>query len=64
MRYAPDHDVHQEWVYNGADIDGASVVWAREMSKTRNRRLVDHFADRERWLLEPDLRPIELAPYR
>ena len=64
VRYAPDHDVHQEWVYNGADIDGASVVWAREMSKTRNRRLVDHFADRERWLLEPDLRPIELAPYR
>ncbi len=46
VRYGPRHNVHQEWVYNGADIDAGQIVWAREMDEESNRQLVRYFQDR------------------
>jgi hypothetical protein len=63
VRYAPNHDSFDEWVYNDADIDGAKVVWAREMSPERNRKLIDYFHDRRVWLVEPDQDPPVIVPY-
>ena len=63
VRYAPNHFCYDEWVYNDADIDGAKVVWAREMSPDRNRRLIDYFRDRQVWLVEPDKDPPAISPY-
>jgi hypothetical protein len=63
VRYTDQHNPHQEWVYNEADIDGARVVWAREMDRSRNRRLVEYFSGRMVWLLEPDGRSPALSPY-
>jgi hypothetical protein len=54
VRYGPNHDVHEEWVYNHADIDGSTVIWARDMGDARNGELLDYYRDRQVWLLEPD----------
>jgi hypothetical protein len=45
VRYKPDHNIHDEWVYNGADIDGAQVLWARELDETQNAKLLAYFKD-------------------
>ena len=46
-RYSP----HEEWVYNGADIDGSPIVWAWEMGLEGARQLLDYYPDRRAWLL-------------
>jgi hypothetical protein len=63
MRYGPQHSPHNEWVYNAADIDGAQVVWAREMDAVHNRKLLEYFKDRQVWLVEEDHVPPKLVPY-
>jgi hypothetical protein len=55
VRYAPDHDVLDEWVFNHADIDASPIVWARDMGEARNRELLHYYKDRRVWLLEPDV---------
>jgi hypothetical protein len=48
---SPDSYTHNEVVYNDADIEASPVVWARDMGRENNRRLIDHFRGREAWLL-------------
>jgi len=54
VAYAPPHDADNEWVYNSADIDGAKVVWARDMGIEKNRALRRYFADRAFWTITVD----------
>lgn len=62
VRYAPDHNVHQEWVYNAADIDASPIVWARDRGAD-DARLLAYYSGRTFWLLEPDSAPLRLTPY-
>ena len=63
VRYGRHHNIHDEWVYNGADIDGSKIVWARELSPQQNARLVAYFNDRRFWLVEPDVNNTKILPY-
>lgn len=63
VRYAPNHDFFEEWVYNEASIDGAGVVWARELDDASNRALVRYFQDRRVWLVQADANPATVSPY-
>jgi hypothetical protein len=63
VRYEEDHNLHDEWVYNGAEIDTAKVLWARELDPAQNARLFAYFKDRQVWLVEPDTDNTELIPY-
>lgn len=54
VRYGPDHSVHEEWVFNAADIDGSKVIWARDLPGEVNDQLFRYYPDRTIWLAEPD----------
>jgi len=63
LRYGANHDPLLDWVYNGADLDRAKVIWARDMGSAQNEELLRYYGDRRVWLLEADANPPQLAPY-
>jgi len=63
VRYSPEHNWYNQWVYNQADIDGSPVVWAREMNPARDAELLRYFSYRKAWLLEADAVPPRLVPH-
>ena len=63
VRYEQDHNIHDEWVFNGAEIDNAKVLWARELWPEQNAKLFAYFKDRQIWLVTPDTDNTFLEPY-
>ena len=63
VRYSPQHEPWDEWVYNAADIDGSKVIWAREMDAANNLELMRYYKDRHVWLVQPDSQSEEVSPY-
>jgi hypothetical protein len=63
VRYPEGYNVHDDWVFNGADIDGAKLLWAREINPQQNQKLFDYFSDRRIWLIEPEKDNTEFIPY-
>jgi hypothetical protein len=52
-----------EWVYNGADLDNARVIWARDMGYAKNRELLDFYPDRKVWYVDHGSFPSWIQPY-
>jgi len=63
VSYEADHNLHDEWVYNGAEIDTAKVLWARDVDPVQNAKLFAYFKDRHIWFVYPDKDNSELIPY-
>lgn len=63
VRYGPNHDIREEWVYNDADIDGSRIVWAREVSPAADQLLLEYYKSRKAWVLEVDTESPEPRPY-
>lgn len=63
VKYSPEHNVHEEWVYNRANLEEAPVIWARDRTPEENRRLTEYFEGRRVWLLEADQSPLKLQKY-
>ena len=63
VRYPEGYNVHDDWVFNGAEIDGAKLLWARETNPLQNQKLLDYFKDRQIWLIEPEEDNTELISY-
>jgi len=59
VRYNKFHNSHYEWVHNGAEIDSAKILWARDIDPLQNEKLFAYFKDRQIWLVEPDERERE-----
>ncbi len=64
VRYTGHQSPHEEWVYNGADIDAQDVIWAHDLGSSENEKLIGYYKDRKVWLLQPDIDPTGLTPYR
>ena len=61
VHYSPTHPLGQEWVYNEPDIDGSTIVWARDLGTERNRGLIRYYPARKVWIVEPDQPRVRIA---
>jgi len=52
VSYNPKGVVHPPWEYNEADLDEAKVIWARQMDRVQNCKLMEYFKNRHLWFLE------------
>ncbi|MGH9523064.1 MAG: hypothetical protein ACRD3E_11100, partial [Terriglobales bacterium] len=48
------HNPHDEWVYNGANIDAQKIVWARDMGPEKDAQLLQYYPDRHAWIVDQD----------
>lgn len=68
VHYTTEHNVHQEWVYNAADIDLAPVVWANDLGDEANAQLVEYYRQLEipcqYWLLTVERGSEHLQAYQ
>jgi hypothetical protein len=63
VSYALNHNPHQEWVYNAADIDRSKIVWARAIPGRDLAPLLNYFANRKVWIVYPEETPPRLNDY-
>ncbi len=55
VRYSPEHNVHHEWVYNGANPQSSKIIWARDEREDWTQTMLEHYGrDRNIWLLDAD----------
>jgi hypothetical protein len=63
VRYTRDHLLHDEWVYNRADIEGSRIIWARSLGKASDALVAKHYSGRSVWILTVGKDELRLDSY-
>jgi hypothetical protein len=63
VRYLPNHNPSDDWIFNRANLESAKVIWAWDMGAASNLQLMHQYSGRQAWLAEPDNKPATLVPY-
>ncbi len=64
VHYDPDYNIHDEWVYNGADLPGSRILFAHDLGAAKNSLLTADFPGRSLWLLRVGQKETRLDAYR
>lgn len=65
IQYGTDHYPDIEWVYNHANIDDSSVVWARHVTdRSRLNELLKYYKGRTVWIVKPDSDPEGIVEFK
>jgi hypothetical protein len=64
VQYSDDYTPDLEWVYNPADLEGASVIFAHDLGAAKNRQLLADCSRRHAWRLRISPESVELRPYQ
>lgn len=51
-----------EWVFNGANIDASTVVWAHDLGPALNKEIINYYSDRHVWWISLEDFPPTLQP--
>jgi uncharacterized protein (TIGR03437 family) len=62
VRYRKNHSFDYPIIYNDADIDRSSVIWAHENGRENNAELIKYYGNRDVWIFNPDNLPFKLIP--
>jgi hypothetical protein len=63
VHYDDKYTVHDEWVYNAADLTTAPVVLAHDLGREHNRLLIADYPGRRLWLATVSAQSKTLSPY-
>lgn len=59
---SPGWDLGEEWVYNGADIDRQSVIFAHDLGRDQNGLLLQYYPGRQAWLVSVEAGGYRISP--
>ena len=64
VSYASDYSVHDEWVYNRADLPNSEVILAHDLGDEQNQKLIAEYSHRTVWKLHLERSSKTLTPWR
>jgi hypothetical protein len=63
VRTSPNRNVLDQWIYNGADLNTARVLWAYDMGTAQNAELMRQYPGRTAWIIDLATEPATVTPY-
>jgi hypothetical protein len=64
VRYGTNHEFHDEWVYNSANIDASSVVWCRAIDPSSDDDVAQYYKGRTLWVADVDQDVVRISPFQ